>query len=122
MYKKNAFTLVEILIVVAILGLLAGIAIPNLMKARGVAEENACKGNMSMIEAAIEQWALDENKTSSTTIVSGAQTGGWYDYLKDGAPPHCPKGSSTTGAYEYGSDDTVTYTLGTYTITCPLGH
>ena len=121
MYKKNSFTLVEILIVVAILGLLTAIAVPNVIKSRNIAWENACKSNREMIGAAIEQWALDENKPSSTTITSGAQAGGWYDYLKDGVP-HCPKGNSTSGAYKYGPVDGTTYTLGTYTITCPLGH
>lgn len=114
MYKKNAFTLVEILIIVAILGLLAGIAVPNLMKAREGAEENACKGNMAMIEAAIEQWALDEHKTSGTTIVSGAQTGGWYDYLRDGLPD-CPTG----GVYSYPKrSGTTGGTVGDYKVVC----
>ena len=114
MYKKNAFTLVEVLIVVAILGLLAGIAIPNLIKARGGAEENACKGNMAMIEAAIEQWALDNNIASDTTIVSGAATGGWYDYLRDGKLPVCPTG----GEYSYDGGDTSGKLYDDYKVEC----
>ena len=95
MYKKNSFTLVEILIVIAILGLLTGIAIPNLIKAREGAEENACKGNMAMIEAAIEQWALDNNIASGTDVE--ANEGSWDDYLRDNTLPSCPGG----GTYSY---------------------
>ena len=95
MYKKNSFTLVEILIVIAILGLLTGIAIPNLIKAREGAEENACKGNMAMIEAAIEQWALDNNIASGTDVE--ANEGSWDDYLRDNTLPSCPG----DGTYSY---------------------
>ena len=95
MYRKNAFTLVEILIVIAILGLLSGIAIPNLIKAREGAEENACKGNMAMIEAAIEQWALDSNIASGTGVAANQSS--WDDYLRDGTLPSCPGG----GTYSY---------------------
>ena len=116
MYKKSAFTLVEILIVVAILGLLAGIAIPNMIKAREGAEENACKGNMAMIEAAIEQWALDENKTSGTTVASGAQAGGWYDYLRDGALPPCPG----DGVYSYTGGGTAGNLYDDYKVQCSV--
>ena len=115
MYKKNAFTLVEILIVVAILGLLAAIAVPNIMKSRSVAQEKACQGNMAMIEAAIEQWALDGNETSATTIASGAQAGGWYDYLRDGALPDCPSG----GNYSY-TGDGAGGTVGDYKLNCSV--
>ena len=106
MYRKSAFTLVEILIVVAILGLLAGIAIPNLIKAREGAEENACKGNMAMIEAAIEQWALDNNIASGTDVAASQSS--WDDYLRDGVPD-CPCG----GTYSYGSG-----TVGDYEVQC----
>ena len=112
MYKKNAFTLVEILIVVAILGLLSGIAIPNLMKARGAAEENACKGNMAMIEAAIEQWALDNNIASGTNVA--ANQSNWDDYLRDGILPSCP----TDGEYSYTGGDSSGELYDDYEVQC----
>jgi prepilin-type N-terminal cleavage/methylation domain-containing protein len=121
MYKKQAFTLVEVILVVAILGLLTAIAVPNVMKARLTAQEKACQGNMAMIESAIEQWALDENKLSNTTVASGAQAGGWYDYLRGGALPACPAGGaySYTGQSRSGGGDAAG-TVGDYRVTCTV--
>ena len=74
--KNGGFTLVEIMIVVAIIGLLAAIAIPNFVKARTTAQTNACIANLKQIKGAIEQWALEEKKAAGAAVtvadVSGA--------------------------------------------------
>jgi prepilin-type N-terminal cleavage/methylation domain-containing protein len=68
----RAFTLVEIMIVVAIIGLLAAIAIPNFVHARQGAQTNACINNLRQIDGAKHQWALEEGK-GPADLPSGGQ-------------------------------------------------
>src|SRR5262245_47616400 len=66
--SRNAgFTLVEIMIVVAIIGLLASIAVPNFVRARSRAQTDACLNNLRQIDAAKQQWALENGKTPTDT-------------------------------------------------------
>ncbi len=57
-----AFTLVEILIVVGIIGLLASIAIANFITARATSQANACINNMHQLDGAVTEWALEHGK------------------------------------------------------------
>lgn len=65
--RKAGFTLVEIMIVVAIIGLLATIAIPNFVHARTNSQTNACINNLRQIDGAKQQWALEQGKTTGDT-------------------------------------------------------
>ena len=65
---KKGFTLVEIMIVVAIIGLLAAIAIPSFMRARTTSQKNACINNLRQIEAAKDQYALENGMTNNAAI------------------------------------------------------
>lgn len=92
---KKGFTLVEIMIVVAIIGLLAAIAIPSFMRARLTAQKNACINNLRQIEAAKDQYALEAGLTNNATVdfanIGPGATGG--SYLK--AWPNCPASTNS---------------------------
>ena len=66
--RKAGFTLVEIMIVVAIIGLLAAIAIPNFIKARATSQQNACINNLRQIDGAINEWALETGQSNGATV------------------------------------------------------
>src|SRR5213596_1450874 len=81
--KTAGFTLVEIMIVVAIIGLLAAIAIPNFVKARENAQLNSIFNNLRILEGAKDQWALENKKGIGDTVTETDL----QPYLKDNAMP-----------------------------------
>ncbi len=66
MHRKNAFTLIELLIVVAIIGILAAIAVPNFINAQIKAKISATQADMRNIGTAIESYRIDNNKAPRT--------------------------------------------------------
>lgn len=104
--KKQAFTLVEVLIVTGIIAILITIAVPNFARARENARSKSCMQNLRAIESAKDQFLMDHNQPRTATV-NPANIVGPLSYLK--AMPECP----SQGSYTVGTGQT--------TATCSVG-
>ena len=99
--NRGGFTLVEIMIVVAIIALLAAIAVPNFLRARKRSQATRILEDLRMIDAAIDQYAIETNKTSGANV-------DWTDvkgYLKTGST-----------LYNSGGNDMLNNSFGTFSV------
>src|SRR6516165_4696385 len=67
--NRGGFTLVEIMIVVAIIALLAAIAVPNFLRARKRSQATRCLEDLRIIDSAIDQYAIENNKSGGAMVV-----------------------------------------------------
>jgi prepilin-type N-terminal cleavage/methylation domain-containing protein len=94
--SNKGFTLIEIMIVVLIIGILLSIAVPSFLRARETSRAKTCVSNLKQIEAAKEQWAMDEKKVAAD-VPAWADLAGTGKYMK--TQPSCPSaGTYTIGA------------------------
>ena len=102
--RAGGFTLVEIMIVVAIIGLLATIAIPNFVRARLKAQQSACINNLRQIDGAKQTWAL-ENRAAQTTVPTLANIQPYLGRGTAGTAPTCPADNANTFVTSYNLND-----------------
>jgi prepilin-type N-terminal cleavage/methylation domain-containing protein len=79
--RRGGFTLVEIMIVVAIIALLAAIAVPGFLRARKRSQASRILNDLRMIDAAVDQYAIETNRSSGNVV----NTTDWVQYLKKGS-------------------------------------
>ena len=91
---RRGYTLVEIMIVVAVIAILMSVAVPNYFKSGKTTSKNTCISNLRQIDGAMEQWAMDNNM-SEGSIPSLSQEESIYNYV-DGGKPVCPSGGEYT--------------------------
>ena len=101
--KHAGFTLVEIMIVVAIIALLAAIAVPNFLRSRKRSQATQVLEDLRILDSAVDQYAIENNKASGSPAFADLQA-----YIKTG-----------TRLYSSGNTDILGNSFGTYTIDTP---
>lgn len=110
--QRDGFTLVEIMIVVAIIALLATIAIPNFIEARDKSHATACINNLQHLDDAANQWALERGKQTGDAIDLEVDLAPYIKLNANGKIPKCP----ANGTYVLDAvGDTPTCSLSTFT-------
>jgi len=96
--KRNGFTLIELVVVIMILGILAGVAAPKLLSVSGDATDNGLKQTLSIIRDAIELFAASNGGDLPTCTVDGTGTGDFHEdlapFIRGDTFPVCPVGAN----------------------------
>ena len=93
MMNRKGFTLIELMIVIAIIGILAAMAMPNFKTSRYQARQKACYSNIRVVQGAVEMYNMDTPSMMSTMAMANLTSGG---YLKPNIKcPECNSDSYT---------------------------
>lgn len=109
--SRGGFTLVEIMIVIAIIGLLCAIAIPNYVRARACSQANACINNLRQLDGAIQQFAIENGKKVGDPVSYPADLTPYIKMNSGNSIPACPAGGTYSVA-PVGTEPTVVCSLG----------
>ena len=115
--SQRGFTLIEMMIVVAIIAILVSILVPNFIRARAQAQTAACEANLKEIATALELYETDNEKYPASGTVNASNTD-LQPYLKQTpVDPAAGPGQYYTFTVTGGGSSTATYT-----IVCPGVH
>ncbi|HXX41210.1 MAG TPA: prepilin-type N-terminal cleavage/methylation domain-containing protein [Chthoniobacterales bacterium] len=101
--RRGGFTLVEIMIVVAIIALLAAIAVPGFLRARKRSQASRILNDLRMIDSACDQYAIETNRVTGNTVA----VTDWTNYLKKGSLLYNTGNSILGTAYGNQTVDTI---------------
>ena len=101
--RRGGFTLVEIMIVVAIIALLAAIAVPGFLRARKRSQASRILNDLRMIDSAVDQYAIETNRKTGDTV----GTADWTNYLKKGSQLYNGGKSLLSSSYGNQTVDTI---------------
>ena len=101
--RRGGFTLVEIMIVVAIIALLAAIAVPGFLRARKRSQASRILNDLRMIDAACDQYAIETNRSTGNAVA----VTDWTNYLKKGTSLYNTGNSLLGSAYGAQTVDTI---------------
>jgi len=101
--NRQGFTLVEIMIVVAIIALLAAIAVPGFLRARKRSQASRILNDLRMIDSAVDQYAIETNRVTGNTV----DTADWTNYVKKGSLLYNSGKSILGSAYGVQAVDTI---------------
>jgi prepilin-type N-terminal cleavage/methylation domain-containing protein len=101
--RRGGFTLVEIMIVVAIIALLAAIAVPGFLRARKRSQASRILNDLRMIDSAVDQYAIETNRTTGNAVAIID----WTNYLKKGTQLYTTGKSLLGSAYGAQSVDSI---------------
>jgi general secretion pathway protein G len=122
-HGERGFTLIELMIVVAIIAILAGILIPNFVNARSQAQTAACESNLRAIATSLELYYADNQvypTASGAAVQPSLLTANGVAYLNN--TPKDPAAQTSTATYSLTTTQAASGNAATYTITCPGGH